>query len=162
MLEHVIALRQGDLRRETYKGQHPHARTTAAHSKSTHGNIGPSPPECNAVPVRVRDRLRVRVHRPELLRVVRAVVDVQRLGRGTGLDAVGGDTPVAESDLARHAGPEGGEERGAVVRGAVARELRAEARLGRGRLEAEDEGGVCERQTWVSVGEFKSRTVTAI
>ena len=69
---------------------------------------------------------------------------------------------VAERDLTGHAGPEGSEECGAVVRGAVARELRDEVRLGRGGLRAEDKGGVCERQTWVPVGEFRSRTVTAI
>ena len=41
-----------------------------------------------------------------------------------------------------------GSREGTIIIGAgpVARELRGEARLGRGRLEAEDEGGVYERQ----------------
>ena len=77
-------------------------------------------PERDAVAVRVRDRLRVLVDRPDLRRVRGAVVDVERLSRRAGDDAVRGDAPVPVHDLAGLPAAVGGVERGAVGGGAVA------------------------------------------
>ena len=77
-------------------------------------------PERDAVAVRVRDRLRVLADRPDLRRVRGAVVDVERLGRRAGDDAVRGDAPVPVHDLAGLPGAGVGVERGAVRGGAVA------------------------------------------
>ena len=111
---------------------------------STHRNTICRPAERNAVPIRVRDRRRRLVDRPDL-RCIRgvAVRDVERLTRRAGHDPVRAYAPVAVDDLAGLAGASRHEERGDVVKGAVAWKGGDETSTVRTEVGREDEGGVC-------------------
>ena len=120
--------------------------------RSAHRHVDPRAAERDAVPVRVRDRHRVRVDRPDLRGVVRARLDEQRLRRGARHDAARGHAPVAVRDLPRVPRARA-VERGDVARGAVARQCCDERRAGVATLGCEDERGVWGRG---SVGESPS------
>ncbi len=133
---------------DTYHNSHQHkhlqSNPRGRQRRRTHHHTARSPAQSNTVAVRVRDRGRRLVDRPELRRVRGvAVRDVERLVRSAGYDAVRGDAKVPVRDLRGHAGALHGEERGDVRGGAVARKGGDEVRAGRGELGGEDEGGVC-------------------
>ncbi len=104
-----------------YSHQHIGREAAARTRTCTHRHATRRPPERDAVAVRVRDRRGRLVDRPELRLVVGvAVHDVQRLVRGAGHDALGGDAPVRIDELSGDPSAGRYKERGDVVRGAVA------------------------------------------